>query len=180
MRAASDGGGWRPMRSRSGGSAGHSDGISRYDSQRRTPTPPLAVRSPQRKRKKERAKRDSDSVTVAVRLRPWLPHELQRSAEGCILLKESTCCVLPQGPKERKRTFTFDHCIGAECGQGPLYDVLGKGLVDTAWKGINASLLAYGQTGSGKTHSIFGPTGKMQVFEPRDGALHPDAGLVPR
>lgn len=44
--------------------------------------------------------------------------------------------------------------------EGPLqkkvFDDLGRGVLDNAWKGYNCSLFAYGQTGSGKSYSIVG------------------------
>ncbi|OBS67117.1 hypothetical protein A6R68_04349, partial [Neotoma lepida] len=33
---------------------------------------------------------------------------------------------------------------------------IGKGILDSAWRGYNATLLAYGQTGSGKSYSMIG------------------------
>lgn len=33
---------------------------------------------------------------------------------------------------------------------------MGKGVLDNAWEGYNASLFAYGQTGSGKSYSVVG------------------------
>ena len=37
-----------------------------------------------------------------------------------------------------------------------VFDDLGKGVLDNAWKGYNCSLFAYGQTGSGKSYSMVG------------------------
>lgn len=37
-----------------------------------------------------------------------------------------------------------------------MFNELGKGMLDNAWKGYNCSLFAYGQTGSGKSYSIMG------------------------
>jgi len=37
-----------------------------------------------------------------------------------------------------------------------VFNELGKGMLDNAWKGYNCSLFAYGQTGSGKSYSIMG------------------------
>ena len=45
------------------------------------------------------------------------------------------------------------------CGifvQRKVFDDLGKGVLDNAWKGYNCSLFAYGQTGSGKSYSMVG------------------------
>lgn len=37
-----------------------------------------------------------------------------------------------------------------------MYNDLGRGILDSAWQGYNATLLAYGQTGSGKSYSMIG------------------------
>ena len=40
--------------------------------------------------------------------------------------------------------------------QAKVFDDLGRGILDNAWKGYNCSLFAYGQTGSGKSYSVMG------------------------
>lgn len=40
--------------------------------------------------------------------------------------------------------------------QRTVFDDLGRGVLDNAWKGYNCSLFAYGQTGSGKSYSMVG------------------------
>ena len=37
-----------------------------------------------------------------------------------------------------------------------MFEDLGIGVLDNAWKGYNCSLFAYGQTGSGKSYSMVG------------------------
>lgn len=37
-----------------------------------------------------------------------------------------------------------------------MFNDLGKGILENAWKGYNCSLFAYGQTGSGKSYSMVG------------------------
>jgi len=37
-----------------------------------------------------------------------------------------------------------------------VFEDLGQGVLDNAWKGFNCSLFAYGQTGSGKSYSMVG------------------------
>ncbi|CAC5381742.1 Kinesin-like protein CIN8,Kinesin-like protein KIF18A,Kinesin-like protein Klp98A,Kinesin-like protein KIF19,Kinesin-like protein KIN-12D,Kinesin-II 95 kDa subunit,Kinesin-like protein KIN-7I,Kinesin-like protein klp-20,Kinesin-related protein 11,Chromosome-associated kinesin KIF4B,Kinesin-like protein K39,Kinesin-like protein KIP3,Kinesin-like protein KIN-14L,Kinesin-like protein unc-104,Kinesin-like protein KIF13B,Kinesin-like protein KIN-7E, chloroplastic,Kinesin-like protein KIF18B,Kinesin-like protein len=46
-----------------------------------------------------------------------------------------------------------------------VFNDLGKGIIDNAWKGYNCSLFAYGQTGSGKSYSVVG-YGKNQGIVP--------------
>ena len=40
--------------------------------------------------------------------------------------------------------------------QKKVFNDVGQGILDNAWKGFNTSLFAYGQTGSGKSWSIIG------------------------
>ncbi|XP_078482087.1 kinesin-like protein KIF28 [Ciona intestinalis] len=40
--------------------------------------------------------------------------------------------------------------------QSKVFDDLGRGVLENAWKGFNCSLFAYGQTGSGKSYSMVG------------------------
>ncbi|CAO2638619.1 Kinesin-like protein KIF28P [Lemmus lemmus] len=41
-------------------------------------------------------------------------------------------------------------------GQLRVFHDIGRGILDSAWRGYNATLLAYGQTGSGKSYSMIG------------------------
>uniref|UniRef100_A0A8C2MY81 Kinesin-like protein n=1 Tax=Cricetulus griseus TaxID=10029 RepID=A0A8C2MY81_CRIGR len=41
-------------------------------------------------------------------------------------------------------------------GQIHVFHDIGRGILDSAWRGYNATLLAYGQTGSGKSYSMIG------------------------
>jgi len=45
---------------------------------------------------------------------------------------------------------------GRYADQARVFNDLGKGVLDNAWKGFNCSLFAYGQTGSGKSYSMVG------------------------
>ena len=40
--------------------------------------------------------------------------------------------------------------------QKQVFNDIGQGILDNAWKGFNATLFAYGQTGSGKSWSVIG------------------------
>ena len=42
------------------------------------------------------------------------------------------------------------------CPQKQVFNDVGRGILDNAWKGFNATLFAYGQTGSGKSWSVIG------------------------
>eukprot|EP00163_Fabomonas_tropica_P030970 TRINITY_DN720_c0_g1_i1.p1 TRINITY_DN720_c0_g1~~TRINITY_DN720_c0_g1_i1.p1 ORF type:complete len:1026 (+),score=322.14 TRINITY_DN720_c0_g1_i1:237-3314(+) len=115
---------------------------------------------------------DSQSVKVAVRVRPFNQREKDRN---------STCIISMSGPKttiqdpETKKTksFSFDFSYWSHDGfhsegqllvkdspkyadQADVFKDLGESVLDNAWKGYNCSLFAYGQTGSGKSFSVVG------------------------
>jgi kinesin family protein 1 len=45
---------------------------------------------------------------------------------------------------------------GKYADQQKVFDTMGTGILDNAYKGYNCSLFAYGQTGSGKSYSMIG------------------------
>ena len=47
--------------------------------------------------------------------------------------------------------------------QKKVFNDLGKGVLENAWKGYNCSLFAYGQTGAGKSYSIIGAPGNKGI-----------------
>ncbi|XP_021574398.1 kinesin-like protein KIF28P [Carlito syrichta] len=118
-----------------------------------------------------------DSVKVAVRVRPFSQRE-KNSGSKCVISMNSRTTTTIQDPKnpEHMKTFTFDLAywshngfqkdkdgvlISADpsskfAGQRDVFRDLGRGILDSAWQGYNATLLAYGQTGSGKSYSMIG------------------------
>ncbi|XP_075398810.1 kinesin-like protein KIF28P [Tenrec ecaudatus] len=118
-----------------------------------------------------------DSVKVAVRVRPFSQRE-KNSGSKCVISMNSRTTTTIQDPKnpEHVKTFTFDLAywshsgfqkdkygvlISADpsnnfAGQKDVFHDLGRGILDNAWEGYNATLLAYGQTGSGKSYSMIG------------------------
>ncbi|KAE8701731.1 Kinesin-like protein FRA1 [Hibiscus syriacus] len=76
----------------------------------------------------------SDSVRVAVNIRPLITTEILNGCTDCIT-------VVPGEPQEGAAAFFYyDDCVAA--------------LVDALFHGYNATVLAYGQTGSGKTFTM--------------------------
>ncbi|XP_006897820.1 PREDICTED: kinesin-like protein KIF28P [Elephantulus edwardii] len=118
-----------------------------------------------------------DHVKVAVRVRPFSQRE-KNSGSKCVISMHSKTTTAIQDPKnpENVKTFTFDLAywshsgfqkdkdgvlISADAssnfsGQRDVFCDLGRGILDNAWQGYNATLLAYGQTGSGKSYSMIG------------------------
>ncbi|KAI1705791.1 kinesin motor domain-containing protein [Ditylenchus destructor] len=119
---------------------------------------------------------DGDAVIVAVRVRPFSERERYRNAECIIEMSDDGKSTTIKDPNnnDTSKSFTFDHSYWSHDGfeiehngylraiskkyadQKRIFDNLGQGVVDNAWKGYNCCLFAYGQTGSGKSYSIVG------------------------
>ncbi|KAK9028544.1 hypothetical protein V6N11_025700 [Hibiscus sabdariffa] len=92
----------------------------------------------------------SDSVRVAVNIRPLITTELLNGCTDCIT-------VVPGEPQVQIGThsFTYDYVYGGEgTPSSSIYDDCAAPLVDALFDGYNATVLAYGQTGSGKTYTM--------------------------
>ncbi|XP_052677325.1 kinesin-like protein KIF28P [Crassostrea angulata] len=117
----------------------------------------------------------AENVKVAVRVRPFNDREKQRKATLIIDMKgNSTYIKNPEDLKAEPRSFAFDYSYWSHdefkesssgyleptgsryADQRRVFDDLGRGVLDNAWKGYNCSLFAYGQTGSGKSYSMVG------------------------
>ncbi|KAH7700395.1 hypothetical protein AAVH_32485, partial [Aphelenchoides avenae] len=118
---------------------------------------------------------DSDNVVVAVRVRPFNDREKQRNAQLIVDMPDGKRTAIrdPNNANDEPKWFTYDHSYWSHDGfksqngffvstedkyadQRRVFDDLGRGVLDNAWKGYNCSLFAYGQTGSGKSYSIVG------------------------
>eukprot|EP00039_Didymoeca_costata_P024122 m.9333 g.9333 ORF g.9333 m.9333 type:complete len:1041 (-) comp4048_c0_seq2:54-3176(-) len=118
-----------------------------------------------------------DNVKVAVRVRPFNAREKSRNAKLIIDMNNNTTLISdPDAPEKEPRKFTFDHSYWSHDGatetddgmfvaessesryadQQKVFNDLGVGMLENAWKGYNCSLFAYGQTGSGKSYSVMG------------------------
>ncbi|XP_024431745.2 kinesin-like protein KIF28P [Desmodus rotundus] len=119
----------------------------------------------------------ADSVRVAVRVRPFSQREKDAGSKCVVSMHSGTTTTIhdPKNPGHKK-TFTFDLAywshsgfqVGKDgvftsagpssefAGQREVFRDLGRGILDSAWQGYNATLLAYGQTGSGKSYSMIG------------------------
>ncbi|XP_072169328.1 kinesin-like protein KIF28P [Diadema setosum] len=117
-----------------------------------------------------------ESVKVAVRVRPFNSREKDRGAKCVIIMNGATTKIQnPEAPKDEPKSFTFDYSYWSHDGfteddkgilsaqpgsnyasQQNVFDDLGQGVLDNAFKGFNCSLFAYGQTGAGKSYSMVG------------------------
>jgi hypothetical protein len=137
------------------------------------------------------ASSDGEAVSVVVQARPLLPAELASGARDALrlapprevrLLRRPTL-PLPDdgnaGDPDDEHAYAAGAVAAADCYRpfdavfGPadpaqvLYDGHVRRLVDSLFRGLNASVMAYGQTASGKTHTMGALSGLVaeHVFE---------------
>ncbi|KAI4092582.1 MAG: hypothetical protein LQ344_003428 [Seirophora lacunosa] len=127
------------------------------------------------------------NVRVVVRVRGFLPREVERGAQCLIEMNpntEATTLLVPNTmdaanarTQSRKiveeKNFTFDNSFWSHntedehyAHQEDIYNALGEEFLDHNFEGYHTCIFAYGQTGSGKSYTMMGtPT---------------DPGLIPR
>ncbi|MCJ1381247.1 Kinesin [Xylographa soralifera] len=117
------------------------------------------------------------NVRVVVRVRGFLPREIERGAECLIEMNpatQGTKLLVPNGndpantrSQSRKvfeeKNFTFDnsfwsHDLSDEhyAHQEDIYNALGEEFLDHNFEGYHTCIFAYGQTGSGKSYTMMG------------------------
>ena len=106
------------------------------------------------------------AVRVAVRARPLVAKERVERARECLSYPRANAVLLGES-----RAFRFDDAFGPGATQGEVYERLVSPLVESCFRGYNATVLAYGQTGSGKTYTM----GSGCVDVPDD-----ETGIIPR
>ncbi|KAL2760542.1 hypothetical protein ACRALDRAFT_1073650 [Sodiomyces alcalophilus JCM 7366] len=117
------------------------------------------------------------NVRVVVRVRKFLPREIQRGAQ-CLIrmdpITQQTTLLIPDdldpaNAKTRSRKvieekkFTFDNSFWSHDGedehyatQEDIYNSLGEEFLDHNFEGYHTCIFAYGQTGSGKSYTMMG------------------------
>ncbi|KAK1994478.1 kinesin motor domain-containing protein [Colletotrichum falcatum] len=117
------------------------------------------------------------NVRVVVRVRAFLPREIERGAE-CLVemdpITQQTTLRVPNDndpanakAKARKiiedKTFTFDNSFWSHdindkyyAHQEEVYNSLGEEFLDHNFEGYHTCIFAYGQTGSGKSYTMMG------------------------
>ncbi|KAI1849455.1 hypothetical protein JX266_004950 [Neoarthrinium moseri] len=117
------------------------------------------------------------NVRVVVRVRAFLPREIERGAECLISMDpvmQSTTLHVPNdsdpaNAKARTRkvveekSFTFDNSFWSHdkedrhyAHQEEVYNALGEEFLDHNFEGYHTCIFAYGQTGSGKSYTMMG------------------------
>lgn len=117
------------------------------------------------------------NVRVVVRVRGFLPREIDRGAEclvkmnpdtqGTKLLVPNTTDAANARTQSRKimeeKNFTFDNSFWSHepeddhyAHQEDIYNALGEEFLDHNFEGYHTCIFAYGQTGSGKSYTMMG------------------------
>ncbi|KAK3308845.1 P-loop containing nucleoside triphosphate hydrolase protein [Chaetomium strumarium] len=117
------------------------------------------------------------NVRVVVRVRAFLPREIERNAECLIRMDpvtQRTTLLVPNDSdpanaraRSRKvmeeKSFTFDNSFWSHdpedehyATQEDVYDSLGEEFLDHNFEGYHTCIFAYGQTGSGKSYTMMG------------------------
>ncbi|SPQ21871.1 c07bb430-0041-4e9a-82b7-d6269d526ece [Thermothielavioides terrestris] len=117
------------------------------------------------------------NVRVVVRVRAFLPREIERNAQCLIRMdpvRQRTTLLVPNDTdpanaraRSRKvveeKTFTFDKSFWSHdpndehyATQEDIYDSLGEEFLDHNFEGYHTCIFAYGQTGSGKSYTMMG------------------------
>lgn len=102
-----------------------------------------------------------DFISVVVRLRPLLAHEIKRRSRGIAKVLPDLSAVevsVDSSPDfSDVKQFLFNYCAGPNTSQKEFFDTCGvTKLLNFTLEGYASTIFAYGQTGSGKTYSISG------------------------
>jgi hypothetical protein len=127
----------------------------------------------------------SEAISVIVRIRPFLIHEL--GEKTCIDVESNSCVKLVLPPQNSVVTHTtlftfhFSSVFSEETTQEELFQKSNIiNILDSViLEGYSASIFAYGQTGTGKTYTITGPEVGENSEIYRISGL-PTDGILPR
>eukprot|EP00962_Isochrysis_galbana_P037289 scaffold12993_cov96-Isochrysis_galbana.AAC.5 len=99
----------------------------------------------------------TDSVTVAVRLRPFNQREKNQNEARIVTIgQDGLVGIAPADDSQAGKQFSFDFSYDWDTEQDTVYTDLGQPLLHQAFEGWNGTIFAYGQTGSGKSFSMGG------------------------
>ncbi|EPS32408.1 hypothetical protein PDE_07368 [Penicillium oxalicum 114-2] len=120
------------------------------------------------------------NVRVVVRVRKFLPREIERQAECLIEMNPATQMTRLKAPRPspddrgkpksqargkvlEDKSFTFDNSFWSHderddhyAHQEDVYNCLGEEFLDHNFEGYHTCIFAYGQTGSGKSYTMMG------------------------
>eukprot|EP00041_Stephanoeca_diplocostata_P037296 m.1402379 g.1402379 ORF g.1402379 m.1402379 type:complete len:2418 (+) comp25010_c0_seq3:94-7347(+) len=120
----------------------------------------------------------SDSISVAVRVRPLNQREIDGGAGTTWLVEDNTITQCASSGKPiPEASYSFDKIFNTGIKTQEVYNSIAKDIVLQAMEGFNGTIFAYGQTSSGKTHTMMGypgepgiiPLAVREVFDYIDG-----------
>lgn len=89
-----------------------------------------------------------DCVKVAVRVRPFVPSELEK---GCRQIVEKTSLspsqqlvITGESYNKKEDFYTFDNVFMMNDGQAEIYEITVKPMIAKLFEGFNVTILAYG------------------------------------
>ena len=105
------------------------------------------------------------NFSVCVRVRPLIEREIRADEEEVIQISDESKIITILEPvisstvdatAYAKHSFTFDQVFGPDISQSQVYNQQCRPIIDSVFRGFNATILAYGQTGTGKSFTISG------------------------
>ena len=105
------------------------------------------------------------NFSVCVRVRPLIEREIRADEEEVIQISDESKIITILEPMisstvdataYAKHSFTFDQVFGPDISQSQVYNQQCRPIIDSVFRGFNATILAYGQTGTGKSFTISG------------------------
>lgn len=105
------------------------------------------------------------NFSVCVRVRPLIEREIRADEEEVIQISDESKIITILEPvisstvdatAYAKHSFTFDQVFGPNISQSQVYNQQCRPIIDSVFRGFNATILAYGQTGTGKSFTISG------------------------
>lgn len=105
------------------------------------------------------------NFSVCVRVRPLIEREIRAGEEEVVQINDESKLITILEPMisstvdsaaYSKHSFTFDQVFGPNVSQAQVYNQQCKQIIESVFRGFNATILAYGQTGTGKSFTISG------------------------
>lgn len=95
-----------------------------------------------------------EGINVCIRVRPFIQREIdanETNGDDWLVNGDSNYI---QSTIPGKKQMNFDRVFDNYATNGMIYDEAAKRIIDSAFEGVNGTILAYGQTSSGKTFTM--------------------------
>ena len=98
----------------------------------------------------------NERVLVYVRIRPFSQDELINDNSSPIESVDTKRNTMIVKKEYDKKNFNYDRIFQENINQKEVFEICGKGVVDSVLEGYNGTIFTYGQTGTGKTYTMVG------------------------